>query len=209
MVSTGSAGSNLTIETGNLQNCDTVLELYKADSQEALLFDDNSGGDWSSRLEYWLADDDYLLCVRNKGEDGGTYTLKWNIWTPDKLSICSLSSEPQQCEFNDSQQSKWFRVTGCETEQLAIIKTTNLKNCDTMLELYAADGQTNLFSDDDSGSDDWSSLLEYPLEKNKEYLLCLLNRDSDKGSCNLEVVTSDFSPASLTVCNTDMRSIIL
>lgn len=181
------SNTNYVIETFNLgSQSDTVLELYDLDATTLLVSDDDGGDGLASRIE-WVAPASGTYFVRvhhfsptvfgpNTNYDlrATTTGVAPDSFEPDDIFTQASPITPggslQTHNFHDAGDQDWVRFTATASHGY-VIETQNLGNqSDTVLELYATNGSTQLAVNDDGG-DGLASRIDWTAPTNGTYFV--------------------------------------
>jgi hypothetical protein len=171
----------LVLETSG--SMDTYMELYAADSGEALTEDDDGGSGGNARIRHTVtAGSSYIAKVRGYSHDTGSYGFRAHIveqvrMTPDEYEedndFLSAKDIPigsaQQHTFTTGDDTDWVKFQ-ISREGRYIIRARGLNSprLDTYIELYDAD--RNSIDEDDDGGENLDSRLSVRLQTGTYYL---------------------------------------
>ena len=208
------AGRVYTITTSNLgDDNDTYLELYDTNGSSRLAYDDDSGGNYSSKIVWTApASGTYYVKVRHYSNQGGCTGYEYDLDVTESSSGCADAYEPdsvyasaksiavngaaQAHNLHAAGDQDWAKFTATASQTYTIM-TSNLDNGnDTVLELYSTDGATMLMLNDDCpGMGTASCINDWTAPSSSIYYVKAREYYSDHGGCagynyNLGVLTS-------------------
>jgi hypothetical protein len=195
------AGQNYIISTAELEAyADTLIRLYGSDGKTLLKQDDDGGAGWASQIDWTSpADGTYYVEVieyfGRTGSDTG-YVLRVDseapVCTPDAYepdddpstaAIVQTGAVPQAHNFcAPGDVVDWYRFMAVQG-QAYTIETSGLEaNSDTVLSLYDRDSVSLLMTDDDGGSEDRASRVEWRAPASGPYYVRVHNSSSLSGT---------------------------
>jgi len=185
------AGRTYVIETENLGSwCDTYLYLVKPDGATVILRDDDSGAGAASRIE-WQAPftDHYYVRIRQYWDDmhgpDTTYDLRItshggaDAYEPDdsvaQARWITVDAEPQPHNLHTAGDEDWVRFEAVSGTRYLLTTADLGSQCDTVLDLFEADGATQVAHNDDGG-DGWASRIAWQAPDSATYVARVTHR---------------------------------
>jgi|SRR5581483_1848018 len=189
--------------------CDTFITLYAPDGRTILGQDDDSGGGSNAAIRFTSpVDATYFVEVRQFGRPTspcGPYELVGMILPPpeaDSLEPDNTAAQAKPLPTDGTLQQHSFHVPGDQdwvtltVEANSALRIATTGDCDTVLTLYAPDGQTQLAKDDDSGRNG-NSIVVYTFTQAGTYYAKVENYDPDTGVCDAYALSATPVPPSL------------
>jgi hypothetical protein len=183
-----SEGRSYTIETGNLSAlCNTIIQLWEPDGLTVIASDDDGGEGLASKIGFVaeVSGPHYVGVRAFDASSMGDYEISAleqddypNTWT--EAAELLTNGTRVHGEFESGGDEDWFRFNAAANVRY-VIQTGNLTDgCDTVLALYAAEGDdsTLVAFDDDSG-EGLASEMEWIAPQSGTFYILLRHYASD------------------------------
>jgi hypothetical protein len=162
------------IETSHLSpGCDTTMDLIDPEWTTALVSNDDggTGGPGASGIDFTATVSGiYYLVVYDYYSGAGTYDISIyqqpliddHVNAPGSgATLLKTDGTPVAGRFEWLWDEDWFRFEAIANMEYVVETGDLADNCDTILEIYDTDGVTILAWDDDSGSQQYASFLQW------------------------------------------------